>query len=260
MTSKMPEKLHCLMRSLPAGFVAGTGSPELCASQATEDTALLHIVSHSLLCGIQCTAHQIFPEVSSLCAPSPWGARGLPSWRRVTVTLTSQRAALLQMVDALAVVTFAQLLPDKSSHHDMHPLLPDDGILGLLDALVVVEVDPFEGWWHGRLLGQESLGLGGRHCELPWKWTGVQSTRCWMDGLLRGRRAMRRCSLARQLTTNGLVSISNCASRPGARLLQSQGASRHGPFSPMPNCGPCTKRYVLLSQYRGLPKVETDPH
>lgn len=45
---------------------------------------------------------------------------------------------------------------------------------------------------------------------------------------------MRRCSLSRQLTTNGLVSISNYASRPEARLLQSQGASRHGPFC-LPN-------------------------
>lgn len=128
-------------------------------------------------------------RVSSLCAPPPWGARGLPSRRWVSITLTSQRTALLQMVDALPVVTLAQLLPDEPSHHDVHPLLPDDGVLGLLDALVVVEVDPFEGWWHGRLLGQESLGLGGRHCELLWKWTGVQSTGCWMDALLRGRRA-----------------------------------------------------------------------
>lgn len=93
------------------------------------------------------------------------------------------------MVDALPVVTLAQLLPYEPSHHDVHPLLPDDGVLGLLDALVVIEVDPFEGWWHGRLLGQESLGLGGRHRELLWKWMGVQSTGCWMDALLRGRRA-----------------------------------------------------------------------
>lgn len=90
-------------------------------------------------------------------------------------------AALLQVVDALPVVALAQLLPDEPSHHDLHPLLPDDGVLGLLEALVVIKVDPFEGWWHGRLLGQESLGLGGRHCEVLRKWAGVQAAGCWMD-------------------------------------------------------------------------------
>lgn len=60
---------------------------------------------------------------------------------------------------------------------------------------------------------------------------------------------------------------SNYASRPEARLLQSQGASRHGhgPFS-LPNVryGPCTKRYVLLISVSrpaaGPAKVEKGTH
>lgn len=82
--------------------------------------------------------------------------------------LTSQLTALLQMIDAFPVVTLAQLLPDQPSHHHLHPLLPDDGILCLLQRLVVFVVDSVECWRHGWLLGQERGGLGGRHCgEAP---------------------------------------------------------------------------------------------
>lgn len=76
---------------------------------------------------------------------------------------TSQGAALLQVVHALAVVAFAQLFPHKPAHHDLHPLLPDDGILRLLQPLGVIVVDAVERGRHGGLLRQEGGGLGGRH-------------------------------------------------------------------------------------------------
>ena len=76
--------------------------------------------------------------------------------------------ALLQVVDALAVVAFRHLLPHQSSHHDVDPLLADDGILRLLQSLVVIVVDAVEGGRDGRLLSQESLGFGGRHVDNGW--------------------------------------------------------------------------------------------
>lgn len=94
-------------------------------------------------------------------------------------------STLLQMIDAFSVVAFAQLLPDQAAHHDLHPLLPDDSILCLLQLLVVVVVDAVKGRGHGRLLGQESRRFGGRHCV----WSTGMSSRLAYGGL---RVAMRR--------------------------------------------------------------------
>lgn len=69
------------------------------------------------------------------------------------------------MIHTLAVVTFAQLLSYQPPHHDLHPLFPDDGVLRLLQSLVVVVVDAVEGGRDGRLLGQEGFGFGSRHCD-----------------------------------------------------------------------------------------------
>jgi hypothetical protein len=77
--------------------------------------------------------------------------------------LTSQVAAVLQVVDALAQVALAQLLSDKAHHHGADPLFPDDGVLGGLEGLVVVVVHAVEGGGHLRLLRLEHLGFGGRH-------------------------------------------------------------------------------------------------
>jgi len=68
------------------------------------------------------------------------------------------------VVDALAQVALAQLLADQSHHHGADPLFPDDGVLGGLEGLVVVVVDPVEGGGDLRLLSLEHLGFGGRHC------------------------------------------------------------------------------------------------
>lgn len=67
------------------------------------------------------------------------------------------------MVDPFPIVAFAQFFPYKPPHHDLNPLLPDDGILSLLESHVVVIVDPIEGWWDLWLLRQELGRLWGRH-------------------------------------------------------------------------------------------------
>lgn len=83
-------------------------------------------------------------------------------------------AAVLEMVNTLTVVAFAQLLADKSEHHGAHPLLADDGVLCGLEGLGVVEVDAIEGGRDGRLVPLEALGLWRRHLE-----------RCFSDRKLR---------------------------------------------------------------------------
>lgn len=67
------------------------------------------------------------------------------------------------MVDALSSVALVQFVPDKPAHHDLDPLLANDGIRGLLHSLIVVEVDAVEGRRDLGLLGQESFGFGGGH-------------------------------------------------------------------------------------------------
>lgn len=85
---------------------------------------------------------------------------------------------------------------------------------------------------------------------------------------------MRRCSLSRQLTTNGLVSISNYASRPEARLLLCTVPGRKPTRAFLSPQWPSVARarkgtyFFFLSLYRSLPqpaaglaKVESmDPH
>lgn len=68
------------------------------------------------------------------------------------------------MVDTLPQIALAQLLSGEAHHHRSDPLLPDDRVLGSLEGLVVVVVDPVEGGGHLGLLSLEHLGLGGRHC------------------------------------------------------------------------------------------------
>ena len=68
------------------------------------------------------------------------------------------------MVDSLPVVALAELLPYQTAHHDLDPLLPDDGILCLLEALGVLVVDAVECGSDLGLLGQKGLGFGSRHC------------------------------------------------------------------------------------------------
>lgn len=68
------------------------------------------------------------------------------------------------MIDPLAIIALPQLLPYQPSHHAAHPLLADDGILGLLQARLVVVVDAVEGGRDGGFLGEEEGGFGGGHC------------------------------------------------------------------------------------------------
>jgi hypothetical protein len=79
--------------------------------------------------------------------------------------LTSENTTLLEVVHALARITFAQFLADKARHHATHPLLTNDGIAGVVNGDVVLEVDALVGRGDGGLFGEERGGLGGGHCE-----------------------------------------------------------------------------------------------
>lgn len=76
-------------------------------------------------------------------------------------------AAVLQVVDSLPDIALAQFLANKTGHHGADPLFPDDGILGSLEGLGVVEINAVERGRDRRLLALEELGLGRRHvCEI----------------------------------------------------------------------------------------------
>lgn len=77
--------------------------------------------------------------------------------------LTSQVAAVLQVVDSLADVALAQFLLDETGHHGTDPLFPNNGILGRLESLGVVKVHAVECGGNRGLLALEELGLGSRH-------------------------------------------------------------------------------------------------
>lgn len=135
--------------------------------------------------------------------------------------LTSQMPALLQMVDALPVVALPQLLAHQSPHHDLDPLLPDNGILGLLEARGVFVVDSVKGGRDRGLLGQEGRRLGGGHRDVWtagvvwWRWR-------WHSGCAlffapgvgsRGRRCRRRWEVAarvRSPPTSSSMHQTNC--------------------------------------------------
>ena len=76
------------------------------------------------------------------------------------------------MVGALARIALAQFLADEPGHHAAHPLLADDGVAGVVDGDVVLEVDALVGRGHGGLLGEEGGGLGGRHFGWEDSWEG----------------------------------------------------------------------------------------
>lgn len=80
-----------------------------------------------------------------------------------SLKLTSQMAAVLQVVDSLPDVALAQFLADDASHHGANPLFPNDGILGSLERLGIVKVDAVECGGHRGLLALEELGFGCRH-------------------------------------------------------------------------------------------------
>lgn len=87
-----------------------------------------------------------------------------PRDMRSTLVPTSQMSALLQMVHALPIIALGQLLPHQATHHNSDPLLADNGILGLLQALRIIVVDTVKGGRDGGLLGQEGRRFGSRHC------------------------------------------------------------------------------------------------
>jgi hypothetical protein len=74
-------------------------------------------------------------------------------------------AAILEVVDSLPHIAFAQLLTDEPCHHGSNPLFPNDGVLGGFECSVVVVINSIESWRHFWLLGLEHLGFGGRHLE-----------------------------------------------------------------------------------------------
>lgn len=77
--------------------------------------------------------------------------------------LTSQMAAVLQVVDSLPDIALAQFLANETGHHGADPLFPNDGILGSLEGLGVVVINAVERGGNRRLLALEELGLGRRH-------------------------------------------------------------------------------------------------
>ena len=83
----------------------------------------------------------------------------------VRFQLTSQMTAVLQMVHTLALVAFAQLITDQSSHHSSNPLFSNDRVLGGLESLGVGVVNAVESGSDGGLLSLELGGFGGRHCD-----------------------------------------------------------------------------------------------
>jgi len=70
------------------------------------------------------------------------------------------------MVDALPIIALAQLLPYETSHHDLHPLFPENGILGLFQSRGVFVVDSVKSGRNRGLLGQEGRRLRGGHVDL----------------------------------------------------------------------------------------------
>lgn len=72
------------------------------------------------------------------------------------------------MIDPLVPIALAQLLAHQPRHHRLHPLLADDGVLGLFQAHGVVVVDAVEGGRDGGFAGEEGGGFGGGHFGLLW--------------------------------------------------------------------------------------------
>lgn len=96
---------------------------------------------------------------------------------------TSENTTLLEVVHTLARIALAQFLADQTRHHAADPLLTDNGVAGVVDCDVVLEVDAVVGRGDGGLFGEEGGGLGGWHCG--WLGCAVQiKVRVWAGGLL----------------------------------------------------------------------------
>lgn len=67
------------------------------------------------------------------------------------------------MVDPLSTITLAQFVTDEAAHHDLYPLLAEDGVLCGFERPVVVVVDAVEGWRNFRFFCEEGGGFGDRH-------------------------------------------------------------------------------------------------
>ena len=80
------------------------------------------------------------------------------------IWLTSQNTTLLEVVHTLSRIALAQFLPDQTCHHATHPLFTDNGVTGIVNSDVVLEVDSLIGWRNDGFFSKESGGLGGRHC------------------------------------------------------------------------------------------------
>jgi hypothetical protein len=70
------------------------------------------------------------------------------------------------MVDALTPVAFPQLLADQALHHELDPLLANDGISSIHHSLVIAHVDIVERGRYCWFRLQEGLGLGSRHVSV----------------------------------------------------------------------------------------------
>ena len=88
--------------------------------------------------------------------------------------LTSQLAALLEMVNSFPIIALLQFLADQPVHHAFHPLFFDYRVLRGFQSRCVVVINAVECWGHGRFLGQEGLGL----------WGGHEGSNCPMQGLV----------------------------------------------------------------------------
>lgn len=91
--------------------------------------------------------------------------------------LTSQRSALLQVIDTLPSIALSHLIPYQPGHHAAHPLLTDDCILRGFEGLVVVVVDAVKGRRDGRLTREEVCGPGDGH--VVGGYVGEEDEGCW---------------------------------------------------------------------------------
>ena len=105
------------------------------------------------------------PGVSIASSPSKLGAPRECVLQEQS-QLTSQVSAVLQVVDALPAIAFAHLLAHEPRHHELDPLFTDNGILRLLDSLVVLVGDAMETGRDRGLLLEKRFRLGDGHGEM----------------------------------------------------------------------------------------------
>lgn len=104
--------------------------------------------------------------------------------------LTSENTALLEVVHTLARIALAQFFADETRHHAAYPLLADNGITGVVNGDIVLEVDSLVGRGDGGLFGEERGGFGGRHFGWLVGFVGRYGGLCLLEGETTAARAI----------------------------------------------------------------------